>query len=211
MLFFLMAAAGAARSRKRTGGGDAPGQFDYYLLSMSWAPDFCDSHPQDMNNRECGRGNQVGFIVHGLWPQFENGKWPKECTPARPVSADIVNRMLPLMMDQGLVQHEWKEHGTCSALSTADYFDTVRRAAAAVTIPDEYKTLSRPLTVNPQQVDQNFAQANPAFPAGSVRTACSNGEVTEVHVCFTKDLKAMSCPASERDCPAGETRMLPLR
>ena len=109
----ILCAVGAdARSHRRSSkynAAGAPGAFDYYVLSLSWAPDFCDQSGQ-MNNRECGTGNHVGFIVHGLWPQFNNGGFPKQCAPASPVASDIVNRMLPIMMDAGLIQHEWRDH-----------------------------------------------------------------------------------------------------
>ena len=38
--------------------------FDYYLLNLSWSPEFCHSHP---NATECAQ--RAGFVLHGLWPQ----------------------------------------------------------------------------------------------------------------------------------------------
>lgn len=209
----LAGAAADARSRRHhrnSNSGNAPGVFDYYLLSLSWAPDFCDTHPAKMNGRECGRGNHVAFIVHGLWPQFANGTWPKECAPDRPVAADIVTRMLPLMTDAGLIQHEWKEHGTCSGLSAAAYFDTVRQAFAAVRVPGDYTNLTRPIQVDPAGVDAKFAGANPSLPPGSIHTACDAGEVSEVHICFSRNLQPQACNA-ERDCSSANLKMLPPR
>ncbi len=216
LLIVLVAAGGAdgrshKRSRKGGGSSSTPGQFDYYLLSLSWAPDFCDLKGSARSSRECATGNHVGFIVHGLWPQFERGGYPKQCAPASPVASDIVTRMLPLMMDAGLVQHEWADHGTCSGLDTSTYFDTVRKAAAAVTIPSDYKNLNQAIQVSPGDVDGKFAAANTSFPQNTFRTACGSGEISEVHVCLTKDLKPRACAVDVQDCSAGQQRMLPLR
>ena len=201
-----------ARSHKRrpATSKNAPGQFDYYLLTLSWAPDFCDSHPQQMNSRECGRGNHVGFIVHGLWPQFEAGGYPKQCAPAQPVATDIVTRMLPLMMDAGLVQHEWRDHGTCSGLDAGAYFDSVRQAFSQIKVPNDLKNLSAPLSISPGELDAKFVAANPGL-SSSVHTECSGDEVSEVRICFSKDLKPRSCGADVQDCSAGKLRMLPPR
>ena len=44
--------------------------FDYYVLSLSWAPAFCAlPNEASRNPRECAPGRKVGFIVHGLWPR----------------------------------------------------------------------------------------------------------------------------------------------
>lgn len=200
----------AARSRRKPGNG-TPGEFDYYLLSLSWAPDFCDRPDVTRNSRECGTGNHVGFIAHGLWPQYENGGYPERCTTARPVAGDIVDRMLPIMMDAGLVQHEWRDHGTCSGVSTAAFFNLVQRAYASVKIPDAYKNLSHPLEVSPGEVHNQFASANPSFPKDAFRVACGGNEVSEVRVCFTKDLQPRACSVRDRECSSGELKMLPLR
>ena len=82
-------------------------------------------------------GRRLGFVVHGLWPQLDDGGHPSQCAPARPVAQDIVQRTLALIPGEGLIQHEWRDHGTCSGLSTAAYFDTVRRAYETVVIPPD--------------------------------------------------------------------------
>lgn len=54
-----------------------PGAFDYYVLALSWSPEFCHSHP---TKPECVSG-KFGFVVHGLWPQYANG-YPENCSTA---------------------------------------------------------------------------------------------------------------------------------
>src|SRR5271165_4090218 len=120
-----------------------PGDFDYYILSLSWAPDFCARPDVQKDPRECGPGRHLGFVVHGLWPQLDDGGHPSQCAPARPVAQDIVQRALALIPGEGLIQHEWRDHGTCSGLAAAAYFDTVRRAYENIVIPPDFKSLNR--------------------------------------------------------------------
>src|SRR5690242_4828750 len=84
-----------------------PGAFDYYLLTLSWSPEFCHSHS---DKPECQSGHH-GFVVHGLWPQYANG-YPEHCSNAPGLSNPA--EMTDIMPDTGLVGHEWSTHGTCS-------------------------------------------------------------------------------------------------
>jgi ribonuclease T2 len=207
----LMLGAGiaVARSHHRNASHDTPGVFDYYLLTLSWAPDYCAMPNANRNSRECGTGNHVGFVVHGLWPQFNSGSYPKECAPPQPVASDIVNRMLAYIPSAGLIQHEWKEHGTCTGLDAATYFGQVRQVFDSLKIPDQYKTLNHAIQVTPDNVEVNFAAANASFPMGAFRVGCGGGsQLSDVRVCFTKDLKAEACPATEKDCSAAGLTML---
>src|SRR5437764_14449848 len=70
-----------SRSRHRRGASASgqPGAFDYYVLSLSWSPDFCSTHA---DAPECGGVKKFGFVVHGLWPQNERG-YPRNCTGVR--------------------------------------------------------------------------------------------------------------------------------
>jgi ribonuclease T2 len=56
-----------------------PGKFDFYLLNLSWAPEFCSIQG---TSPECTGAVHYGFIVHGLWPQNNDGT----CTTLSPES-----------------------------------------------------------------------------------------------------------------------------
>src|SRR3974390_868724 len=76
------------------------GQFDFYVLSLSWSPSFCAAAAERGRGR--GDGRQCGarpysFVVHGLWPQYERG-FPEYCeTPAPRLNYRIMTSMLDLM------------------------------------------------------------------------------------------------------------------
>src|SRR5262249_52413553 len=133
LLLAMISGFAAARSKRKKQTGAAP-DFSYYLLVLSYAPDFCDQPQGNKDPRECGSGRHIGFVVHGLWPQGETSRGPENCG-GRPVSNAIVQSMLKYIPTEGLIQHEWSAHGTCSGLSVADYFAAVRKARDSVTVP----------------------------------------------------------------------------
>ena len=204
-------AAGAldARSRHRRTGGAG---FAYYLLSLSYAPDFCAQPAGNKDPRECGAGRHVGFVVHGLWPQGENGRGPERCGTASPVSGDLIRVMLNYIPSESLIQHEWQNHGTCSGLSATDYFAAVRKARDSVTIPPDVKEPAAPLRKSPAEIEAAFGSVNPSFPKEAFRVSCyRDGELQEVRICFDKDLSPRACTASAGECTNQSVEILPVR
>ena len=127
---------------------NAPGQFDFYVLSLSWSPSFCE-RPEERGGGgrsqqiQCG-GRPFSFVVHGLWPQYERG-YPEYCQrPSPRLARNIMTSMLDLMPAPGLIYNEWDKHGTCSGLGERAYFETIRKARAAVKIPDDYLNCRSP-------------------------------------------------------------------
>ena len=157
--------AALAQERRQ---GEA-GQFDYYVLALSWSPSYCEAaqsrRPNRAPDQQCS-GRPFAFVVHGLWPQYERG-FPSYCqVPAPRLNRAIVGSMLDLMPSPHLIFHEWDQHGTCSGLSPHDYFETVRKARSAVKIPSEYLDLDRPITVTSGEVAEAFVKANPGLSRG---------------------------------------------
>jgi ribonuclease T2 len=109
--------------------------------------------------------------------------------------------MLDVMPSPRLIFHEWDQHGTCSGLSPHIYFETVRKAQAAVKIPPDYLGLSRPIAVAPGEVADAFIKANPGLSRRAMAVSCDGKRLTEVRVCLAKDLSFHDCPEiSRRAC-----------
>jgi ribonuclease T2 len=193
-------------------GHDEPGQFDFYVLSLSWSPSFCDAGG-DRARRQLQCANRpYSFVVHGLWPQYERG-FPESCQvppPALPHS--IMTSMLDLMPAPHLIYHEWDEHGTCSGLGPGEYFDTVRKARAVVKVPPQYADPTQPLTVSPDDVTAAFVALNAGLTANSVVIECDKRRLREVRICLTKDLAFRECPDLVRKtCRRAAVTMPPVR
>jgi ribonuclease T2 len=195
-LLFLLTAIGYAQTCKST--GSQPGVFDYYLLSLSWKPAFCAGHATG-NPQECANEPQLGFVVHGLWPQNTVGVSPELCTQEPPVSAADSASVTGLMFGDSLIQHEWTCHGSCSKLAAADYFALIAQARGKVTIPSQFTNVKSALRMSPQQIESAFARANNA-PTAGFRVSCQGNQMEEVRVCFSRSLDMIQCAASLTDC-----------
>jgi ribonuclease T2 len=201
---------GTALARKhKKSDASGPAKFDYYILALSWAPNFCTDHPGD-NSSECKTGNHTGFVLHGLWPSANSGAPPMSCKPASPVGASTVRHMLEYFPTKGLIQHEWEKHGTCSGLSAQDYFAHAEQAFKAVKVPDKYSNLDHSQQIKVSEIEQNFAQANNA-PQDAFRLSCHAGALVAVEACLDKDLKYEACPKSARECPADQVKLAPVK
>ena len=189
----------------------ASGQYDYYVFSLSWAPEFCaQPGAASSNPQECGP--RKGFVVHGLWPEVNQGRSPEACQPARPVSKGLVNALMPYMPSAGLIQHEWATHGTCSGLTASDFFAALRKARDSVAIPAGLNPPSQELRFTPGQIESKFAAANPRYPGAAFRASCyRDAELQEVRVCLNKDLSPRACGASAGKCAVANVTMLPVR
>jgi len=199
---FLLLALAFGSFGQRTG---TPGVFDYYVLNLSWSPEYCYSNS---SNVECTAGHHFGFIVHGLWPEFQNGSYPENCSNAAGLSNP--GSMLDIMPDPGLIRHEWETHGTCSGLSAQAYFDLVRKAFTSISIPPDFTNPTHPLTLSPTQLKADFEQANPKLQDGDLMISCSRGYLKAIEVCLTKSLAPMACPAA-RSCTSRTIRVPPVR
>src|ERR1700676_4654076 len=190
-----------------------PGKFDFYVLSLSWAPTFCaasfERAPDQPLPPECGQ-RAVPFVVHGLWPQYDTG-FPEFCQqPAPRLDRSVISSMLDLMPPR-LIFNEWDRHGTCSGLSSHAYFETVRKARALVKIPDDYMEASREITVAPAEVGDAFVKANPGLTRAGIAVSCDSKRLTEVRICIGKDLQFRDCAEVEQhSCRREQVVMPPL-
>lgn len=180
---------------------DIAGQFDYYVLALSWQPSWCSSTGDDRHAKECDAGTGRDFSVHGLWPQYERG-WPDYCeTGERDPSRRESQAMADVMGSGGLAWHQWQKHGRCSGLSAADYFQATRDALDAITIPAVFDDLARDIAVPPPVIEEAFIEVNPDLTRDAITVACRDDALTEVRICLTRDLQPRHCaPDARRDC-----------
>jgi ribonuclease T2 len=210
---FAMVFAGAASAQDRR--QNAPGEFDFYVLSLSWSPSFCEEASErgdgGRSQAQCG-GRPYSFVVHGLWPQYEQG-FPEYCQrPAPRLARNIMSSMLDLMPAPGLIFNEWDKHGTCSGLAAKAYFETIRKARAAVRIPDEFLQLSEPRTIAPAEVEDAFIKVNPGLSNSAISVTCGSKRLSEVRICLSKDMQFRSCEEIDRRaCRREQVVMPPIR
>ena len=195
------------------------GQFDYYLLVLSWSPTHCMTASRGRDDMQCARrdGRRFGFILHGLWPQYEHG-YPERCRTAwRPfVPEPVIASMRDVTPSRGLVIHEYRTHGTCSGLQPAPYFALARRLYNRINIPKRYQNPFDMQFAGPREVLNDFLAANPGLKSDMIAVMCGGpgNRLREVRICLTKDGRPRRCSASalpRTPCRAGKMHVPPVR
>ncbi|MEO7497566.1 MAG: ribonuclease [Massilia sp.] len=189
----LLLACAGANARKPQVEGE-PGRFDYYAVSLSWSPSFCADH---RDPDQCGPGRQLGFVMHGLWPQYEKG-YPQSCSRER-LPNQVRASYATLFPSPRMIGHEWDKHGTCSGLAADSYFALSARLRDQLVIPAPYQKPAAPLRVTYGEFVQSFQRANPRLAENAVLPFCGDGGrfLRELHACYDKSGQSHSCGASE--------------
>lgn len=189
-----------------------PQAFDYWILSLSWSPQYCagEARPKDP---QCA-ARRYGFIVHGLWPQNERANpnhSPKNCPQPDRLPQRFIDRMLPLMPSPGLIQHEWSKHGACTGWPADQYFDAVEQAYRSIKIPAAYAQLDDYLSTDLSALEQEFMRANPGYSAEALATQCSGQYLKEIRLCMDKDFHPRTCGPDVRDRCLGQVVIRPVK
>lgn len=118
------------------------GDFDYYVLSLSWQSAFCEINQQkpECQKQVDGDYSATNFTLHGLWPNRsgdkkhryaycevgasamrldKKGHWCDQ--KAVYVDPELAEKMPGVQ--SCLQMHEWVKHGSCSGLSMDKYFN----------------------------------------------------------------------------------------
>ncbi len=208
-----LSAMTAASAQDRIIRGGPSGEFDFYVLALSWSPGFCSLEGDSKNRDQCRNGSGLGFVVHGLWPQNERG-FPVECGPAGRTpsrqSMDVARQVFP---EEGLARHQWRKHGVCAGSSPTDYFNDVKKARAAIVIPSQFAKVERTQNWAPIDLERAFVAANPGLRTDMMSVACRRSELQEVRICLSKDLRSFqTCQELDRGgCRTREITVSPVR
>ena len=109
--------------------------------------------------------------------------------------------MADIMGSSGLAWYQWKKHGRCTGLSSADYFALTRKAAALIAIPATLRNLPRDVSLPAKVVEDAFIEANPELSRDGVTVTCRDRALQEVRICLTPNLQPRPCaPDTRRDC-----------
>ena len=184
-------------------GASADDGFDYFLLSLSWSPNWCATTGDARDADQCDARHDHGWILHGLWPQYESG-YPEYCrTAERAPDRRATAAMADVMGSSGLAWHQWKKHGSCSGLSAPNYYALSRKAYASVTRPAILRRLAQTVRIAPAVIEQTFLEANPQLRPEGVTVTCKADHIQEVRICLTRDLAPRPCGRDvARDCTA---------
>ncbi|MFY9212335.1 MAG: ribonuclease T2 [Aestuariivita sp.] len=191
---------------------DTAGQFDYYVLALSWSPNWCALEGDARGSDQCDARHDHGWILHGLWPQYHRG-WPAFCqTAERPPPRAMTAAMADIMGTAGLAWYQWKKHGSCSGLSAAEYYALSREAYGRVTRPEIFRRLDRTVKLPASVVEEAFLKENTGMEPDGITITCKDGHIQEARLCLSRDLDPVPCGQDVvRDCTLRDAVFTPVR
>jgi ribonuclease T2 len=192
--------------------GERTGEFDYYVLALSWTPNWCALEGDRKRSDQCDDDTGFGFTLHGLWPQYRVG-WPSYCkTPHRAPSRGDTKAMIDIMGSSGLAWHEWKKHGTCAGVSAQDYFDLSREAYSKIKRPQVFRDMEKSFRIPSPVIKEAFLEDNQGLKATQIQVTCKQDAIQEVRICMTKDLDFTRCTTPVMNsCGQFPRTMAPIR
>lgn len=200
----------ALPSAAQTSTGEA-GDFDYYLLSLSWSPTHCAQSDRNRNSEQCRE--QHDSIVHGLWPQYERG-WPEFCSTGHPLRlpADLLDTYDAMTPDRGLLAYQWRKHGTCSGLAPEAYFDTAYAFWSKVTLPVVLSDPRREASFDREDLKARVSAANPGLASNMFVLTCDGRRLDEIRICLTREGRFRRCGADvlAKACRRSPMLVLPV-
>jgi ribonuclease T2 len=171
---------------------DDVGQFDFWVLALSWLPSYCANGRDDPE--QCGPGAPDGMVVHGLWPQFERG-YPEFCQLGpRRIPRSLAKQMDDLIPSDDAVFHQWRKHGRCANADPKRYFETVRAASGRVSVPPVFEKAQRDGQQLPAMaIEDAFIESNPGLRRDMIGISCHSGLIRDVRICMDRDLAFRAC------------------
>lgn len=193
-------------------GQDQAGEFDYYVLSLSWSANWCALEGDARQSPQCDAAADFGWVLHGLWPQYESG-YPANCrTSQRPPNRSQTAEMADIMGTSGLAWYQWNKHGVCADLPAEDYFALARAAYDRVIRPSVLRRIDRSITLPATLIQEAFLRDNPDLSADQITITCKQGYIQEARICLTRDLAFRTCGADViRDCSLQDALFTPMR
>ena len=192
--------------------GEKAGEFDYYVLALSWSPNWCELEGDARDSDQCDARHDYGWTLHGLWPQFHRG-WPSYCrTTVAPPTRRMSGEMADIMGSAGLAWHQWKKHGTCAGLQANDYYTLMREAYSRVERPAIFRKLEKEVSLPASLIEEAFLKANPNLEKDMFTVTCRDGYIQEARVCLSRDLDPVPCGRDViQDCRLKNARFTPIR
>jgi ribonuclease T2 len=189
----VMLAAGTSLAAREIRGA-APGDFDLYRFSLTWFPYFCASGGSAKQPDQCDAGSQLGFLVHGLWPQGERD-FPSECNRGAFVRWSDLDTIHGVLPSKALACYERKKRGTCLGLAPSRYFAAISAHYSKTVIPRPYRARLQEVRAASLDIERAFAEANPGLRPDVTAISYARCEhalvLTKICICVNKGLRGL--------------------
>lgn len=155
-MFFAGFSAHALDKGEQDISGAQSGTYDYLVYAVTWQPTFCM-----LNKKDSGcKAYRPDFYTHGVWPYFKSSSQTQNKHPSGFIASpgcaendacDLSKKTLSSMLNdseyrkivtsapEGLMQHEWKKHGTCYGEGQSEYFNEYKKLRRVVKYKNAFK------------------------------------------------------------------------
>lgn len=174
----------------------------FFYLVRQWPFTFCGTPNSCFFNP-----TQERFTIHGLWKNFDTGKWPSHCTHETFDVAQLealrpaLDMLWPSYYNapEGFWSHEWEKHGTCAESlfhREVDYFNATLRLHAETNL--ERAFLRAGIRADPliKYTSHDIAVAVEEELGAQPLVHCASGKLSEVWMCFDDKLQLQNCNES---------------
>ena len=159
-----------------------PGNFDFYLFTLSWSPQFCATTRRETSG------------VRDAWREFRR-PWALAGVQERLLAGELFERARSRESkcrgrhhaDASLVDHEWQKHGTCSGLGVDGYFDLMRSIRKSIIDSGSLLHLKETQMMAAAEIKAEFVAANPRISTEDMVIGCANNTLVQVQFCVAKD------------------------
>ena len=167
-------------------------RFDFYVLALTWSPEFCQRSRNA--SQQCAENKNLGFVVHGLWPQYYHG-YPLYCSNETYLSQNNTSQALKQFPSEKLARYEWRKHGVCSGKTLSGYLEDISIARRLFKIPQALLYPKDDRIIKTMTLYEDFLKVNASLHSGMFSINCRNGALAEVRVCISKNLRHYQlCP-----------------
>jgi len=195
-------------------------EWDFFMLVTEWPFSSCEKE-NATHQHECVIPDIVdGWVLHGLWPSCNNGKYPATCTQEKfdfSKVEDLNDRLMKywpnLFADESKTsfwKHEYEKHGTCA--ETVQGFETEHDFfKVTLDLRDKYD-MGRVLSdqgITPRVIPYKGADVKKAIDNGLTKKGCATCQkvkgvdgyvLMSTTVCLSKSLQLIDCPYCEQEC-----------
>ncbi|XP_045494672.1 ribonuclease Oy [Colias croceus] len=188
--------------------------FDLLIFTQNWPATVCKEWKKMDPMHKCSmpRKNDA-WSIHGIWPTklgtigpaFCNRTWFFDPEKIRPIEDKLLEEWTNIFngtSNYALWAHEWNKHGTCAAVleplsSEFKYFsmglDWLEKYSMGKILNDANISPSNSKDYHITEINNAIKSALNIDPAIECRKIDGQSFITEIRICFTKDLKLSDC------------------
>lgn len=164
-----------------------------YILHVEMTPAVCALDSSKQKQRKCLEG--YSLTISSLLPEVPVNRncETKSSAALSPLQSTVVARVMPNETERVQL---WQNVGGCVPMNASQYYRTIINFAERLKIPADL-TSQNTISVQKENLRQQFTKLNPSLPANGIRFSCqssrSDSILTEVRVCYHKNGQYKQC------------------